>query len=197
MNPRGGRLDASKATVFVCDVQERFRDVIDGFPHCVYVSSTMMRAAGILSLPVVVTEQYPERLGATVSELQPHISEAHPAIAKKLFSMCTPEVLLRLDGMPARTQVVIMGLEAHVCVMGTTLDLLDRGMEVFVLVDGTSSQRPTDRAVALRRMEQAGVHLATSEMALFQMLGTAEAPHFKEVSKLVREPRPEPPLPLL
>jgi nicotinamidase-related amidase len=96
----------------------------------------MMRAAAILELPIVVTEQYPERLGATVDELQPHIPEGHPAIAKKLFSMCTPEVCERLDEMPERTQAVIMGLEAHVCVLQTAMDLTDRGLEVFVLVDG-------------------------------------------------------------
>ena len=70
-NGTTGRLDPSKAVVFVCDVQERFRSVIDGFPHCVYVSSTMMRAAGILDIPIVVTEQYPERHGSHAQKKTP------------------------------------------------------------------------------------------------------------------------------
>jgi len=196
--PRGGgRLDPSKSVVFVCDVQERFRGVVDGFSHCVHVGAVMMRAAAILHVPVIVTEQYPEKLGSTVDELQPHIPKDHPAVPKKLFSMCTPEVIARLDGMPGRTQAIIMGLEAHVCVMQTAMDLMDRGVEVFVLADGTSSQRPSDRAIAMRRLEQMGAWTTSSEMALFQMLKTADADAFKPVSALVREPRPEPPLALL
>ena len=154
----------------------------------------------MFSFSLVVRESVTpaKRLGATVDELQPHVPTDHPAVAKKLFSMITPEVSARLDGMPPeRTQAIIMGLEAHVCVMQTAMDLMDRGMEVFVLADGTSSQRPTDRAIAMRRMEQMGVWTSSSEMALFQMLKSAEAEKFKPVSALVREPRPDPPLPML
>ena len=192
------RLAREKAIFLVCDVQERFRPVIHGFEHCVHVSSQMMRAAKILDVPVLVTEQYPEKLGATVDELQPNFAGegvVRPAAAKKKFAMTVPEVDAALAETPERTQAVIMGLEAHVCVLQTALDLIARGYEVFVLVDGTSSQRTTDRAVAFRRLESAGAILASSEMALFEMLGSADAPNFRDISALVREARPEPPLP--
>jgi nicotinamidase-related amidase len=174
-----GRLDPGRTAVFVCDVQERFRPVIHGFDHCV---------------PAVVTEQNPERLGATVDELQPHLDPNEPAVAKKLFSMVTPEVETRLNGMN-RDQAVLIGLESHVCVFQTAMDLMARGWEVHVLVDGVSSQRVGDRAAAMRRLEASGAMLSTSEMALFDLLKTAEADNFKAVSALVREKRPEPPLP--
>ena len=114
-------------------------------------SSVMMRAGKILGMPAVVTEQYPERLGATVDELQPQLDPNEPAVAKKLFSMVTPEVETRLQGMN-RDQAVLMGLESHVCVFQTAMDLMARGGEVHVLVDGVSSQRVGDRAAAMRRL---------------------------------------------
>ena len=194
--PLPGRLDPARTAVFVCDVQERFRTVIHGFDHCVHVSSMMLRAGKILGMPAVVTEQYPERLGATVDELAPNLDPRAPPVAKKLFSMITPEVDERLGGMN-RDQAVLMGLESHVCVFQTAMDLMARGWEVHVLVDGVSSQRPTDRAAALRRLEAEGLRLSTSEMALFDLLKTAEAENFKAVSAIVREKRPEPPLPSL
>ena len=194
--PFPGRLDPARTAVFVCDVQERFRTVIHGFDHCVHVSSMMLRAGKILGMPAVVTEQYPERLGATVDELAPNLDPRAPPVAKKLFSMITPEVDERLGGMN-RDQAVLMGLESHVCVFQTAMDLMARGWEVHVLVDGVSSQRPTDRAAALRRLEAEGLRLSTSEMALFDLLKTAEAENFKAVSAIVREKRPEPPLPSL
>ena len=154
----------------------------------------MLRAGKILGMPAVVTEQYPERLGATVDELAPNLDPRAPPVAKKLFSMITPEVDERLGGMN-RDQAVLMGLESHVCVFQTAMDLMAR--EVHVLVARRSSQRPTDRAAALRRLEAEGLRLSTSEMALFDLLKTAEAENFKAVSAIVREKRPEPPLPSL
>jgi|EP00982_Pelagococcus_subviridis_P015029 nicotinamidase-related amidase len=195
---KNGRVDADAAVVFVCDVQERFRAVVDGFAHCVHVSSVMCRAAEILDLPIVCTEQYPEKLGATVEELQPALAARRTAPKpKKLFSMVTPEVAAALDALPkSRDVALVMGLEAHVCVLQTAMDLLDRGMTVHVLVDGVSSQRAGDRAVALARLASTErCFLSTSETALFQMLKTAESECFKPISALVREPRPEPPLP--
>ena len=124
--PLPGRLDPARTAVFVCDVQERFRTVIHGFDHCVHVSSMMLRAGKILGMPAVVTEQYPERLGATVDELAPNLDPRAPPVAKKLFSMITPEVDERLGGMN-RDQAVLMGLESHVCVFQTAMDLMARG----------------------------------------------------------------------
>jgi isochorismate hydrolase len=88
-------------------------------------------------------------------------------------------------------QVLLLGVEAHVCVLQTALDLLERGLEVHVVVDACSSQRPADRAAALARLAQSGALLATSEMALFQLMRDAKHPSFKTISAMVREPRPE------
>jgi isochorismate hydrolase len=86
-------------------------------------------------------------------------------------------------------QVLLCGIEAHVCVLQTTLDLVEAGYEVHILVDGVSSQRVLDRAAGLHRAAQSGAFLVTSEMALFQLMQDAKADKFKEISKLVQEPR--------
>ena len=193
------RLDPARATLFVCDVQEKFAPVIHGFDNCVYVASAMLRASELLEFQALVTEQVPDKLGKTVDALQPLLAERKDVlvVGKTKFSMCTEGAAAFLEAREtlAPPQALLVGLEAHVCVAQTAFDLLDRGWEVFVLVDGVSSIRVGDRAAALRRMEQSGCALTTSEAALFEMIGDATHLKFRDVSKLVREPRPETPLP--
>ena len=190
------RLDQARSILLMIDFQAGLLPVIEGGEAALREAAWLAGVANQLQVPVWLTEQYPERLGATVDELAPNLDPRAPPVAKKLFSMITPEVDERLGGMN-RDQAVLMGLESHVCVFQTAMDLMARGWEVHVLVDGVSSQRPTDRAVALRRLEASGAMLSTSEMALFDLLKTAEAENFKAVSAIVREKRPEPPLPSL
>ena len=169
----------------------------------------MMRAAPALGdkkdgIPVFVTAQYPEKLGNTVEALKPYIKprtatvgsspDSH-VVGKKRFSMVVPEIQKRYGKYPDRKQALLVGLEAHVCVLQTALDLLADGFEVFVLTDGVSSRDFADRSAAFRRMEAAGCVLATSEMALFEMLGGADSKGFKAVSALVKEAKPQPPMP--
>jgi len=150
-----------------------------------------LQAAALLNFPVVVTEQYPKAFGKTVKELASSAPPGTAFVTKTRFSMVVPEVEQRLRDMPHVKQVVLVGIEAHVCVLQTTLDLLQAGYEVHLLMDGLSSQHGHDRAVALKRMARAGAHLSTSEAALFQMLRDAQHPQLKAVSALVRmfEPR--------
>ncbi|KAI7845477.1 hypothetical protein COHA_001025 [Chlorella ohadii] len=187
-----GRLAPNETALLVCDVQERFRPVISGFPAVVDTSCRMLRAAQALQLPVIVTEQYPKALGNTVEELREFIPAEAPVVAKTKFSMCTDEVNAALDKLGGGVKrVLIVGIETHVCVLQTTLDLLERGYEVHVLVDGVSSQRLGDRSVALQRLAQSGAFLATSEMVMFQMMVNTAHPAFKAVSAICKEERPE------
>ena len=193
------RLDPSRAALFVCDVQEKFAPVIHGFDNCAYVASTMLRAGVLLDFPALVTEQVPEKLGKTVEALQPLIAERDDVhlVGKTKFSMCAEGASAFFDaaGANGRDQAVLVGLEAHVCIAQTALDLIEQGWDVFVCVDGVSSVRVGDRAAALRRMESAGCVLTTGEALLFELIGDAAHPVFRDISKLVREPRPEVALP--
>mmetsp|Transcript_26494 Transcript_26494/g.57810 ORF Transcript_26494/g.57810 Transcript_26494/m.57810 type:complete len:204 (+) Transcript_26494:116-727(+) len=189
---RVGKLLPSTSALFVCDVQERFRPVIHHFPSVIDTARRMIRGANTLGLPVVITEQYPKALGNTCVELVEALPPSHRVIQKTLFSMVTPEVEEELGKMPDVKQVLLLGIEAHVCVLQTTLDLLERGYEVHLLVDGVSSQRAHDRAVGLQRVAQAGAFLSTSEMVLFQLMRDAKHKEFKAISALVKEPRADP-----
>ncbi|WIA09225.1 hypothetical protein OEZ85_008635 [Tetradesmus obliquus] len=170
-----GKLKQQNVALFVCDLQERFRPVITGFPAVVDTARRMIRGATVLGLPVITTEQYPKALGNTVQELKDVLPPDSPVVAKTLFSMLTPDVKELLKQKPAVSQ--------------TTLDLIESGYEVHILVDGVSSQRVHDRAIGLHRATQSGAFLVSSEMALFQLMEDAKADRFKEISKLVQEPR--------
>lgn len=115
-----------------------------------------------------------------------------PTFEKKMFSMLTDELKAQMQCEPERKTVVLFGIEAHVCVQQTALDLLEQGYAVHILVDGVSSQKAHDRAVALRRMEKAGAFLTTAESLVFMLMQTASHPQFKTISFLIKEHAGEP-----
>ncbi|KDD75982.1 isochorismatase [Helicosporidium sp. ATCC 50920] len=185
-----GRLQADEAVLFVCDVQERFRSMIHNFTAVVDTTNRLIRGAQLLDIPVIVTEQYPKALGRTVSELTSVLPPDTLSVDKTKFSMCIDPVWDALRQRPAVRSVLVTGIEAHVCVFQTCLDLLEKGYAVHVLSDAVSSKRPEDRSAALARLRDAGAWIVTSEMVLFQLMGNTSHPAFKNVSALVKEDRP-------
>jgi nicotinamidase-related amidase len=178
-----GRLNPANTVLLVCDIQERFRDVIWKFDSVLRTSKLLIDGCKEIGVPIIATEQYPKALGRTCSELT--AGNDFPKIEKMNFSMCTPEVMSKIGR--DKENFIIVGLETHVCVLQTTLDLIAQGKNVHVAVDAVSSSRPTDRAVALKRMENAGAFLTTAESALFMMMGSANFGNFKKVSGLVKD----------
>mmetsp|Transcript_4053 Transcript_4053/g.6242 ORF Transcript_4053/g.6242 Transcript_4053/m.6242 type:complete len:202 (+) Transcript_4053:76-681(+) len=183
------RISPTDTVFLLCDIQEKFRTVIDKMPNVIHIASRLVKAATVLKIPVIATEQNPSRLGKTVSELE--LPSGVPVFEKMLFSMVTPEFEAHLRGLPVRS-VAIFGIEAHVCVLQTVMDLIQRGYEVHVVMDAISSQRQFDRYIAMERFKQLGAHLTTSESILFQLMGSASHPSFKEVSALCRSSAPVP-----
>eukprot|EP01101_Sappina_pedata_P006894 TRINITY_DN3534_c0_g1_i1.p1 TRINITY_DN3534_c0_g1~~TRINITY_DN3534_c0_g1_i1.p1 ORF type:complete len:215 (+),score=75.40 TRINITY_DN3534_c0_g1_i1:36-647(+) len=185
----------SNTIFFMCDVQERFRSLIQYFPSVIHVANQMSRVGAIMNIPVVVTEQYPKAFGPTVDEI--HKGDHLAVFAKDKFSMIDDNVReyiasLQREKVQARTTAVLFGIEAHVCVLQTALDLVERGYQVHVIADGTSSQRVSDRTIAFERMKQSGVYLTTSESLIFQLLGSSKHPNFKQISsELLKDARPE------
>ncbi|GFR40317.1 hypothetical protein Agub_g853 [Astrephomene gubernaculifera] len=180
-----GRLRANSSALFVCDIQEKFRPAISGYPTVIDTARRMVQGADVLGIPILVTEQYPKALGSTVSEIV--LPSGTSVFPKTMFSMCTPDVDNWLESKPNVRQVMLLGIEGHVCVLQTGLDLLDRGYEVHLLTDGVSSTRPHHRATGIQRLAQAGALISNSELALFQLMGDAKHPRFKEISALVKE----------
>jgi nicotinamidase-related amidase len=174
-------LDRDRAALVVVDVQEAFRPAVRDFERVAGNAAILVRGAQALGLPVVVTEQYPKGLGHTVPELAEHLEGVEP-IEKVCFSAAEAEGF-DLDG---RDQVLVCGIESHVCVSQTAHDLLDRGLEVHVARDAVSSRTEDNREVGLHKMEEAGAVLTSVETALFELVGAAGTPEFKEVQALVK-----------
>ncbi|TFY82518.1 hypothetical protein EWM64_g1489 [Hericium alpestre] len=176
-------------TVFLlCDVQTRFRTAIHSFPELVATASKMLKLAKILEVPVIFTEQNPKALGPTVPELPAEpLGDLHlGTIEKTLFSMATPEVISILKERHMHS-IVLFGIESHVCVLQSTLDLLELGFDVHVLADGVSSCNKEEIPIALARMARAGAQITTSESLLFQLQKDSSAPNFKAFSTAIKE----------
>ncbi|GAC77291.1 mitochondrial associated endoribonuclease MAR1 [Moesziomyces antarcticus T-34] len=185
---RTARIELPKTAFFLCDMQERFRTAIANFDLITNTSARMLKAASILDVPVFTTEQNPKvaPLSDLVKQLPELSSKAvHP---KTKFSMDLPGITdAWLKSAGDIKHVVIFGIESHVCVLQTTLDLLERGIQVHVIKDGVSSCNVGEIDVALERMRDSGAKITTSESVLFQMLVDASHPKFKAISSLIKE----------
>ncbi|KAE8151139.1 Isochorismatase-like protein [Aspergillus avenaceus] len=182
--------------LFICDIQEKFRPVIHEFSKLIPTTTKLLRATAPLNIPIYITTQNRSKLGPTIPELTPHLSASNliADIDKTLFSMITPEIDALLPNTRTGEQaldVLIVGIETHICVTQTTLDLLERGHRVYVIVDGVSSVNEGERRVALERLRDAGAVVTSSESVLFEILGDAGHPGFRGVSGLVKEMKEE------
>lgn len=170
--------------LLVIDVQEKLMVKIPNADALVRNISFLIDGARLLSLPVQATEQYPKGLGPTVPPLAAKLPDRP---AKLTFSCCGIPAVVEGLRTAARPKVVLVGIETHVCVQQTALDLLAQDFRVYIPIDAVSSRYSTDHEVALRRLEKAGCVLTTSESCVFEWCGGAEHPQFKAVSQLVQE----------
>ena len=150
--------------------------------------ATLVRGADAVGVPILVTEQYPKGLGHTVPEVGAHLPDGVEPIEKVCFSAVDAEGF-DLDG---REQAIVCGIETHVCVNQSALDLLDQGVEVHVVEDAVGSRTEENRRLGLRKAERAGAVLTSVETALFELVGRAGTDEFKRVQKLVLEYAPNP-----
>jgi nicotinamidase-related amidase len=183
-----GKLEADRTTLLVIDVQEGFRKAIPEFERVAKATATLVEGAGLLGVPVVVTEQYPKGLGETVPEVADHLPEDTEPVEKVVFS--APEA----DGfdLGGRDQVLICGIETHVCVSQTAIDLLEGGTEVHLVLDAVGSRTGENYRVGLHKMERAGAIVTSVEASLFELLGRAGTDEFKEIQRLILDFAPNP-----
>ena len=175
------KLDPERASLVVIDVQEAFRKALPTFDEVARASGVLVEGAAAVGIPIVVTEQYPKGLGSTVPEVADHLPAGVERVDKVRFSAA------EADGfdLGERDQALVCGIEAHVCVNQTVLDLLDEDVEVHVVADAVGSRTDANRELGLAKMERGGALLTSVEMALFELLGGSDAPAFKEVQALV------------
>jgi isochorismate hydrolase len=179
-NPAGLRLSAERAQLLVVDIQERLLPRIDGHESMTAQTVRMLRIAREMGLPITVSEQNPQGLGPTVAPIRDAAGDVR-VLRKKAFSVCGEAECLEALRHFGRAQVLLVGIETHVCVQQTALDLLCSGFEPFVLADAVGSRTALDREVALERMARAGVVVTTVESAAFDMLRTYDSELFKRV----------------
>ena len=179
-------LERGRAALVIIDVQESFRAHIPDFGELAARVSLAARGAQLLEVPVVVTEQYPKGLGRTVEEVRAALPASAEPVEKTAFSSCGAQPFLdRLERSGAR-QVLVCGIEAHVCVNQTTHDLLARGLQVHLLTDCVSSRTPENRRVGVDKMLRSGAVPSSVETALFELLRDARHEQFKAVQRLVK-----------
>ena len=179
-------LDGTRAALLVIDIQEAFRPVIQDFKSVADRAAVAIRGFGALGRRVLVTEQYPKGLGRIAQEIRDVLPDDFEFFEKTAFSSCGASKLegeLKAAGV---SQVVICGLEAHVCVNQTAHDLLERGFDVHLLTDCVTSRAEIDRDAGVSKMFASGVIPSSVEMALFEMMRDSTHEKFKEIQALVK-----------
>jgi len=165
------------------DIQEKFEGVIFSLAEVIDNADILNRASEILEIPLIVTEQYPKGLGATLSQI--YLPENTPILEKTKFSAFTPEVE-KLIVETGKKSIILYGIEAHVCLTQTAIELLSKGYQVGIVADAVSSRHVDNKLYALTRLGNLGIHIVTTEMILFELINHAKHPKFKDISQLVK-----------
>lgn len=178
-------LNELEAVLVMVDFQGRLAQIVDRSELVIPNALRMVKGCQALDVPILATVQVPEKLGPILNELEEPLKEVE-LIAKSHFSaMREPNFMLALEKIK-RQQVILTGIEAHVCVLQTGFDLLDSGFQVYVLSDGVFSRTSENHQLALQRLQDQGATLSSVEIALFEMVRTSKHPAFRTISKLVK-----------
>ncbi len=178
-------LDLSDTALVVIDVQGKLATLMYRKDYLFRNLRNMIRGAKTLGLPIIWNEQLPDKLGPTISEIKNILLDMQP-IVKNSFSCCENKTFLQRLRELNPKKLLVVGIETHVCVYQTSMDLLDSGYEVYIVADATSSRTEDNYRFALERMRSEGVKMTTVEMALFELLKIAEGDKFKEIINIIK-----------
>ncbi len=178
-------IEAAASCLVAVDLQERLAPAISGRDKVVRKAALLLRAAARLKVPVLLTEQYPKGLGGTLPEIL-QLAPGADKVEKIAFSsLADPGFLERYRAL-GRRQVVLLGTEAHVCMLQTGLDMLSDGAALFVVADAVGSRDPADARAALQRLERAGATIVTAEMVVFEWLRRAGTEDFRHLLRYIK-----------
>lgn len=178
-------LDIQQCCLAVVDVQGKLAQLMHGREALFKNIQILVRAANILEIPILWCQQCPDALGPTVPEIAQLLADNEP-INKSAFSCCGDEQFkARLKDL-ARNQILLCGIETHVCIYQTAVDLLRQDFNVNVIADAVSSRTLENKQIALSRMAAEGANISCTEMALFELLKTSEHPKFRQIAKLIK-----------
>lgn len=184
-----GLIKRERAHLLVIDMQERLLPAMSGGEDALSHCARLVQAAAHLELPITVSQQYPKGIGATVEALRRHLPNDCVTLDKMAFSCMRDDALrqrIQRVASDGRDQVIVCGIEAHVCVLQTCVEVAEAGLQCFVAADATASRAPASKEFALARMQTVGAMPVTTEMAIFEWLGVAGTPDFKALMPLVK-----------
>ena len=179
------RIFRTDAIALVIDIQEKLFPHIDHHTNLLTNCKILLSGLKILGIPVIVTEQYPKGLGPTIKELGNLITGFNP-ISKISFSCCGEKKFLETVQNHGKRNIIICGIETHVCVLQTVMDLIERGYHPVIIEDCVSPRKVSDRETAIKRMAREGVIITTYESILFELCEVAGTDQFKQLSNLVK-----------
>jgi nicotinamidase-related amidase len=179
-------LDNEKTALVVVDFQEAFRSPVNDFAQIASRISIVVRGFQILNLPIIITEQYPKGLGRTAEEILFLMPPEFEFVEKSTFSSCGASAFTDKLRATGASQIVLCGLEAHVCVNQTAHDLLNENFAVHLLTDCVGSRFSQDKAAGLKKMQMSGVVPSSVEMALFELMRDSKHEQFKEIQNLIK-----------
>ncbi len=177
-------INSNDSVLLIIDVQEKLVNML-GSTDVKEAAVKISSACGILGVPAVITEQYPKGLGSTIVEIKDALPNAK-YFEKTNFSALKENGFLDILSQFSKKQVILFGIESHICVLQTAFDLLNKGYEVFVVKNACGSRNEDNKDVAMKRLLHAGVQIVSTEMVLFELLEGSKNPCFKEVQSLIK-----------
>ena len=178
-------LDKKRSLLIVTDIQGKLAGLMFRRDDLYRNIAIMIEGIKALDIPILWIEQYPQGLGSTVPEVASHL-EGYSPLPKKTFSSLRDTEINKRFNEYARDQVILIGIETHVCILQTARDSLSRGIETYVVADAVSSRTAFNKRIGLANITQAGGHITSVETALFELLEIAEGEAFKKINKLVK-----------
>ncbi len=179
------KINSLNSQLFIVDVQEKLLPKIDGKEQLLRNTVFLMDCASLLKIPVLATEQYPQGLGMTVPQISQKFSQK--AFSKRSFGILSIPTIIEHLKENQRENIILVGIETHICILQTAFDLMESGFNVFIPCDAVSARNKSDSDIALLRLNSAGAILTSSESTIFEWLQTSEHPQFKAISKLVQD----------
>ena len=178
-------LDINNTCLFVIDIQGKLAQLMHKKAAVYRNIQILVQGTQLLKIPILWTEQVPQKLGPTISEIAALLSDQTPLTKSSFSCYGDQEIVSKLEQLN-RKQIMVAGIETHICVFQTTADLLENGYKVHLIGDAVSSRSKKNRHIAIKRMASMGTVISSTEMALFELLRTAEADAFRSISKLIK-----------
>ncbi|RME97800.1 MAG: hydrolase [Chloroflexi bacterium] len=179
-------LNIQDTALLVIDVQGKLAQLMHDKDTLFANLERMIRGAQVLELPVIWTEQVPDKLGATTPAIAQLLADSARPVSKSSFSCCGEAAFTEQLQAAGRKQILVTGIETHICVYQTSVDLLAQGYQVQLVTDAVSSRSAANRQLGIERIKDAGATLTSTEMALFELLRVAQGPQFKAITKIVK-----------